>query len=188
MGKSTKSTGKLFERPAKSVERIPEQQSVDHAQNPQKLTKQQKRDLKRNQKAQSHYSGALQVKSSSSSISAYKRDTVYPRMPSKLAHSALDRFIEPSDTVLYNELLASSYEGFVTVPSENFDEKFHEIFESSLAGLDAFGAFQFDITQPAGLGTKLAQTLVTRCLVGEAGVTYKYLGIRMFSIPWNQEG
>jgi len=62
------------------------------------------------------------------------------------------------------------------------------ILECSLASLESSGAFQFDITQPAGLGTKLAKTLVTRCLVGDAGVTYKYLGLRMFSIPWNEGG
>jgi hypothetical protein len=55
-----------------------------------------------------------------------------------------------------------------------------------------------------GLNTKLAKTMVTRsvtvscyivcspsvlklirCLVGITGITYKYLGIRMFSYPWD---
>lgn len=30
----------------------------------------------------------------------------------------------------------------------------------------------------------LARTRVTRCLIGEPGMTYKYLGLRMFSHPW----
>jgi len=41
-----------------------------------------------------------------------------------------------------------------------------------------------DVTQPLGLGTKLAPTFVRRTLVGENGITYKYLGLRMFSHPW----
>jgi hypothetical protein len=41
-----------------------------------------------------------------------------------------------------------------------------------------------DVTQPLGLGTKLAPTFVRRTLVGENGITYKYLGLRMFAHPW----
>ena len=62
------------------------------------------------------------------------------------------------------------------------------------------------VFQPAGLKTKIAKTFVTRyenlfqiarrrfvdppslstrCLVGEAGITYKYLGLRMFAHPWD---
>ncbi len=37
---------------------------------------------------------------------------------------------------------------------------------------------------------KCAKTYVTRCLLGEEGTTYKYLGLRMFAYPWRkyQEG
>jgi hypothetical protein len=41
------------------------------------------------------------------------------------------------------------------------------------------------ITTSTGLGTKLARTFVSRCVVGDAGMTYKYLGLRMFGHPWN---
>jgi hypothetical protein len=41
-----------------------------------------------------------------------------------------------------------------------------------------------DVTQPLGLSTKLAPTYVRRTLAGENGITYKYLGLRMFSHPW----
>jgi FTO catalytic domain len=44
--------------------------------------------------------------------------------------------------------------------------------------------FRPDVTQPFGLGTKCAKTYVTRCLMGDAGTTYKYLGLRMFAHPW----
>jgi hypothetical protein len=39
-----------------------------------------------------------------------------------------------------------------------------------------------------GLGTPCARTYVTRCLVGDPGTTYKYLGLRMFAHPWNTDG
>ena len=51
--------------------------------------------------------------------------------------------------------------------------------------LESSGLFVVDVTQPMGLGTKLAPTFVTRTLVGENGITYKYLGLRMFAHPWN---
>lgn len=44
--------------------------------------------------------------------------------------------------------------------------------------------YAYDVTQPLGLGTALARTHVRRCLVGEPGATYKYLGLRMFAHPW----
>lgn len=45
--------------------------------------------------------------------------------------------------------------------------------------------FRTDVTQPFGLGTACAPTYVTRCLVGDVGTTYKYLGLRMFAhSPW----
>ena len=81
--------------------------------------------------------------------------------------------------------METSYLGFVKCSPSSFDQFFHDSFHRSFAGLDENQYFQYDITQPAGLGTKLATTLVSRCLVGEAGTTYKYLGIRMFSYPWN---
>jgi mRNA N6-methyladenine demethylase len=56
-----------------------------------------------------------------------------------------------------------------------------------LAALDRMNnrdEFREDVTQPFGLGTKCAKTYVTRCLVGEPGTSYKYLGLRMFAAPW----
>jgi FTO catalytic domain/FTO C-terminal domain len=44
--------------------------------------------------------------------------------------------------------------------------------------------FVTDVTQPFGLGTPCTPTYVTRCLLGETGTTYKYLGLRMFAHDW----
>mmetsp|Transcript_17755 Transcript_17755/g.26492 ORF Transcript_17755/g.26492 Transcript_17755/m.26492 type:complete len:166 (+) Transcript_17755:990-1487(+) len=51
--------------------------------------------------------------------------------------------------------------------------------------MDKARIFSTDVTQPRGLGTKCAKTYVTRCLLGDEGTTYKYLGLRMFAHPWS---
>lgn len=61
----------------------------------------------------------------------------------------------------------------------------HDGIEEALLTMDRYGLFRTDVTQPFGLGTKCAKTYVTRCLLGEEGTTYKYLGLRMFAHPWN---
>jgi hypothetical protein len=45
-------------------------------------------------------------------------------------------------------------------------------FRKALEDMEARGMFLFDLTQPAGLNTKVVRTFVTRCLVGEPGITY----------------
>jgi mRNA N6-methyladenine demethylase len=118
--------------------------------------------------------------------SVYKRETIYPH-PTPWYTGPRDRFITPNDPD-FNRVLTSSYTGYALEPKESFPTDFHSQFLTALESLDRQQIFQFDITQPAGLGTKLAKTFVTRCLVGEAGTTYKYLGLRMFSLPWGEEG
>lgn len=83
------------------------------------------------------------------------------------------------------------YEGFAVDkgPSSSNDEKDaifnNERIQQALNVMDAHGLFRTDVTQPFGLGTKCAKTYVTRCLLGEDGTTYKYLGLRMFAYPWS---
>jgi alpha-ketoglutarate-dependent dioxygenase FTO len=60
----------------------------------------------------------------------------------------------------------------------------HAQIRDALTDMDTDGYFRTDVTQPFGLGTKCAKTYVTRCLVGDPGTTYKYLGLRMFAHPW----
>jgi len=84
--------------------------------------------------------------------------------------------------------LRTSYEGFA-YDNANEERIFaHEEIKKSLLAMDSAGMFRTDVTQPFGLGTKCAKTYVTRCLLGEEGTTYKYLGLRMFSHPWNGGG
>mmetsp|Transcript_3807 Transcript_3807/g.9991 ORF Transcript_3807/g.9991 Transcript_3807/m.9991 type:complete len:917 (+) Transcript_3807:110-2860(+) len=101
---------------------------------------------------------------------------------------------EPPYEDSFKEAINGPYEGFVvdkadvlTSPSMSADE-YPSIEEKeiqlSLEKMKREGFFRIDVTQPFGLGTKCAKTYVTRCLVGNPGTTYKYLGLRMFSHPW----
>lgn len=117
--------------------------------------------------------------------SVYKRETIYP-LPTPWFTGPRDRFLVSTDES-YQQIVDSSYVGYALQSQESFTQDFHQKLLSSFQSLDEKGIFQFDITQPGGLGTKTAKTFVTRCLIGDAGTTYKYLGLRMFSIPWHHD-
>lgn len=117
----------------------------------------------------------------SQTSSVYKRKTIYPAKYTSSFPS--DRFITPSDPQ-YSDILSSCYAGLVVADPPSFPASFHETFYHSCKALDVKGMYQFDMTQPTGLGTKVVRTFVSRCLVGIPGITYKYLGLRMFAFPW----
>ncbi len=104
-----------------------------------------------------------------------------PPFPSHLPRPDNHDFL--LDTPPYQEsfqtALKTSYEGFVVDSKVDMEES---KIQHCLDNMDPF--FRRDVTQPFGLGTKCAKTYVTRCLVGDPGTTYKYLGLRMFAHPW----
>lgn len=168
----------------------------------QKLTKQQKRDLKRNQSdsnANTDSSRSHDQKNSkplASTKTLIEGSSVYKRKPSYPVAIELkktpSRFILPSDKSIFGPLLKSSYKGFEQLNPNDFRDipnsaNYSNRFQSSLESLEDLGFYRFDVTQPTGLGTKLAKTFVKRCLVGVAGITYKYLGLRMFAYPWDSD-
>lgn len=81
----------------------------------------------------------------------------------------------------FRQALETSYEGFVVDESIYDEYRAQKYMEQMLE--DKY--FRRDVTQPFGLGTKCAKTYVTRCVLGERGTTYKYLGLRMFAHPWD---
>lgn len=91
----------------------------------------------------------------------------------------------------FQKAIDTAYEGFVVDREESIngqDESSlfeHNHIQQSLSKMDSCGLFRTDVTQPFGLGTKCAKTYVTRCLLGDEGTTYKYLGLRMFAHPWD---
>jgi hypothetical protein len=214
---------------------------VQSAEAKPKLTKQQKRDLKRSAVAAAAASSddvddsdAVHVSSASSRLldtslpvireegsSVYKRT---PHFPTAMPHlKTAKRFLVPGDEH-YKKVMANCYYNFKLDAPEAYPQTFHNRFSctlwlsvcnaartdsvgidaDALEGLDKANVYQvcgtafvdifirhvsseyvqFDITQPLGLDTKLAKTMVTRCLVGISGITYKYLGIRMFAYSW----
>ena len=94
-----------------------------------------------------------------------------------------NRFVIPSDEH-FDRILSTCYSGLIVSPPAAFSTNFHEKFHNACKALDVNGMYQFDLTQPTGLGTKVVKTFVSRCLVGCPGITYKYLGLRMFAFPW----
>ena len=197
----TETSGKLTKQQKRDVKRRNKVTIMDTIQQPQKtgenvkLTKQQKRDMKRNSWAKSEecanasIAGAQSIPPQNGSV--YKRKTIYP--PLYLTEAVTNKFNVPQNRFItqsddcFEAVLESGYQGFIHSPPEDFSESFHSRFERAMMGLEKEGKYQYDVTQPAGLGTKTALTYVTRCLVGEPGTTYKYLGLRMFSIPWTRD-
>ena len=103
-----------------------------------KLTKQQKRDLKRNQKQKEE-----QKKGNETSVtkvmykqhereviqlqkSVYKRKNVYPTTNSLPTAKVKGRFVQPSDGDIYKNLMNSSYLGFNEKPPNYFPDSFHQ--------------------------------------------------------------
>jgi alpha-ketoglutarate-dependent dioxygenase FTO len=110
---------------------------------------------------------------------------IYPKaFPFKLEKD-LQRFIGPQDTEVYKTAVDTCFQGFVVDTPQDINGKLHERVAAALEDLDSSHYFVTDVTQPLGLGTPLAKTYVTRCLLGDAGTTYKYLGLRMFSYSWD---
>jgi len=95
-----------------------------------------------------------------------------------------DHFLRDEDPYRESFRVASNtaYEGLVW---EGPDEIHENSTRQALTTLDEAGLFRTDVTQPAGLGSRLCPSYVTRCLLGEEGTTYRYLGLRMFAHPWN---
>lgn len=114
-------------------------------------------------------------------VPATQRDNS-PPWPFEGRVTVRDRFVREGDPE-FRPLLEGPYGGLVVDPPEAVDEQTHARVRRALGAMEDAGLFQVDVTQPFGLGTKLAPTFVTRCLVGAPGTTYRYLGMRMFAHP-----
>ena len=107
--------------------------------------------------------------------------------PGHLARPEDNDFLldQPPFQESFQSALRTSYEGFVVDPTLPALPESHN--QDCLESMERDHYFRRDVTQPFGLGTKCAKTYVTRCLVGDPGTTYKYLGLRMFAHPWSGE-
>jgi alpha-ketoglutarate-dependent dioxygenase FTO len=107
-----------------------------------------------------------------------------PSPPPAFRVDGAPAFIGPGHPA-HTDCLACSFGNFVREPARSLPSEFHQHFRGCLRGIQADGLLdRYDLTQPMGPGTPIARTRVTRCLIGKRGITYKYLGLRMFAHPW----
>lgn len=76
------------------------------------------------------------------------------------------------------------YRGFAHCSVDELD--FHEEAKSVLERLRDANYYQYDIVMAGGKHT--SRTFVKRTLVGNPGITYKYLGLRLFAHAWSGPG
>lgn len=149
--------------------------------------KQQKRNKKRQEKLAPRSTNESVAKKDIilpliNATSVYKRESSYPASSS----SSLARGFLSQSHPDFATVVEQSYQGFAVQPASLYPSSFSTSYREALDALGSAGFYQYDMTQPAGLGTKIARTFVTRCLVGDPGMTYKYLGLRMFAHPWTE--
>ena len=83
----------------------------------------------------------------------------------------------------FNTCLKECYQGFHWENPSDLPPTIHQSFTSAFHALNDAGLFLYDIVQPGG--KRLSRTFVTRTLIGAPGSTYRYLGLRLFSHPWD---
>ncbi len=80
----------------------------------------------------------------------------------------------------FDECLSQCYRGFVHQPAALTELEPRMI--AALESLKAQHYFHYDVV--FGGGIRLGRTFVRRILVGVPGITYKYLGLRIFAHPY----
>lgn len=88
--------------------------------------------------------------------------------------------LTPSDDH-FQHCLKTSYQGFVYQMPDELEDSLHSSFEKCFRDLEEL--YLYDAVQAGG--QRVSRTFVRRCLIGDAGSTYKYLGLRLFSHPWS---
>ena len=79
-------------------------------------------------------------------------------------------------------ILANHYQGFVHENATSFPTLFHARNKTLFEKLRDGNYFQYDLIRAGG--KTMSKTFVKRTLVGEPGITYKYLGLRIFAHSW----
>ena len=97
------------------------------------------------------------------------------------------KFLSSEDGECFQRHLENYYKGFVHVPVDRLTPfNFHEQAKKAFERLRDAQYYQYDIVMAGG--KHASRTFVRRCLVGEPGITYKYLGLRLFAHPWSGPG
>lgn len=97
------------------------------------------------------------------------------------------KFLTEEDGVAFSDLVKDHYNGFVHVPGDQVQpSNFHVKAKAALQHLRDANYYQYDIVMAGGKHT--SRTFVKRTLVGDPGITYKYLGLRLFAHAWSGPG
>ena len=91
-------------------------------------------------------------------------------------------FLQPGDPD-YAAALSTSYEGFCLEEAREIPRDVHRRFLDAFEAMRRKDLFQYDVVQAGG--KVLSKTFVRRTLIGVPGITYKYLGLRIFAHPWS---
>ncbi|KAJ8333690.1 hypothetical protein SKAU_G00410090 [Synaphobranchus kaupii] len=92
-------------------------------------------------------------------------------------------FLSPSDPG-YQQLWESSYCGLALRPADSLPANLHERVRAALHALQSRGCLFRDLVRIRG---RDVFTVVSRSLLGRPGDTYRYLGTRLFALPWHRE-
>lgn len=156
-----------------------------------KKHKKRKRASEQSKKAPSHPTAKKRAAdpSSSSSLSSRlkkQRGTADSTpLPPEWSQHTSKSFLSPSDGAVFESCRTECYRGFCWENPDDLDESFHESFDECFDTLHDQGLFLYDTVQPGG--KRLSKTFVTRTVIGKPGSTYRYLGLRLFSHPWQSD-
>jgi mRNA N6-methyladenine demethylase len=97
------------------------------------------------------------------------------------------KFLTSHDTG-FSRYVQHHYQGFVHLPANEYEVRwnqpaFHQSARLALERLRDASYYQYDIVMAGGKHS--SRTFVKRTLVGEPGITYKYLGVRLFAHAWS---
>ena len=149
----------------------------------QKSTTFEKKGNHKEQK-ESLYQDGLAVSRSS------KKPRRQPREEDRIITKSNRKIVEDADP-LYNEATSASAPtsdsdltfGFSRIAAEKIPNDFHLRATEAFEKLRHAHYYQYDIVMAGG--KILSRTFVRRTLVGDPGITYKYLGLRLFAHPWS---
>ena len=85
------------------------------------------------------------------------------------------KFLTPQDGEMFEQLMDNHYQGFVHLSADDVTpSNFHQNSKAALERLRDANYYQYDVVKAGGKHS--SRTFVKRTLVGEPGITYKYLG------------
>ena len=117
-----------------------------------------------------------------------KREAVRDKrdVSSTTTASSSSLFLTPRDPE-FEDHVSNHYQGFVHCSVDDLEPlDFHQRSRAALERLRDANYYQYDIVMAGGKHS--SRTFVKRTLVGNPGITYKYLGLRLFAHAWSGPG